>query len=72
MRRLQSLQPRRRIRARVEAPPTSTETASATAMEVIKGTSTSMMAKAALVSRRASAMIGGHLGARARATTPSR
>ena len=38
-----------RVPRRVEAPPPSTETASATAMEVIKGTSTSMMAKAALV-----------------------
>ena len=38
-----------RVPRRVEAPQPSTETASATAMEVIKGTSTSMMAKAALV-----------------------
>ena len=53
-----------RVPRRVEAPQPSTETASATAMEVIKGTSTSMMAKAALVSRRASAIITGHLRAR--------
>jgi hypothetical protein len=69
------VQPRRRIRDRVQAPPPGMETASATAMEVIKGTSTSMMAKAALVSRRASAIITGHLRARmrvSRAPTPSR
>ena len=59
MRRLQTLQPRRRIRARVEAPPTSTETASATAMASYAGNiDVRGSAKAALVSRRASAMIG--------------
>ena len=55
-----------RARVQVEAPPTSTETASATAMEVIKGTSTSVMAKAAMVSRRVSARITGRLSARTR------